>query len=351
MGVSHVLRHKLWTHGDRTSSYVALIRENLIGRGTFCLRNASTVDVPAEEMAPTTTLPNTFGLWLAALLFASILLGMALLQVYLYFYWYHNDSWGIKATVITITALEITQSGLFYSSLYVVLIDGFGNFPGLDVIPWQSVGQLFFLYLATFVAQAYFSYLIYKLQKDKILFPIVIFFLSVAGLGAGIAQTVLSIKVKHFSELPSTSATSNAQAALALACDILITVGLCGRLNSSRTGVQSTNEMLNFVIMTAINRGILTMVTAALNIILFLTQPGTFYFMLVLLLSGKFYMNSMLAMLNTRKHAQALSQFGRTTVDHISMGSLAGPHNTRALNVTVTQSVITDQSTSKTEQI
>jgi hypothetical protein len=65
------------------------------------------------------------------------------------------------------------------------------------------------------------------------------------------------------------------------------------------------NRLLNFLIINAINRGVLTMVTALLNMILvrplvfpigldeselgmqFLTEPGTFYFMLIVVISGK----------------------------------------------------------------
>ncbi|KAJ7101317.1 hypothetical protein B0H15DRAFT_815656 [Mycena belliarum] len=290
----------------------------------------------ASPLAP------TFGIWLVALFLQSILMGMGLLQVYLYFLWYHKDGWGIKGTVITITALEIAQSGIFFSATYTLLIDGFGNFPGLNVIPWQATTQLLLLYISTFVAQSYFSYCIYILQKRKLWFPLLIVIMSLVGLSGGIAQTILTLKIVHFTELPSTSWATNTQAALSLACDIFITGGLCWRLNTSRTGIQSTNDLLNFLIMTAINRGVLTMVTAALNMILFLSKPGTFYFMFALLLSGKLYMNSMLAMLNTRKHAHAISQFGKTTVDHISMGSFSPPTQ-GGVNVTVTHETMNDE--------
>ncbi|KAJ7445640.1 hypothetical protein FB451DRAFT_1568065 [Mycena latifolia] len=53
------------------------------------------------------------------------------------------------------------------------------------------------------------------------------------------------------------------------------------------------------------------MLTAALNIILFFAEPGTFYFMVGLDLSGKFYMNSMLA-----------TMLGRT-VESVSMQGAA----------------------------
>ncbi|KAJ7488297.1 hypothetical protein FB451DRAFT_1553724 [Mycena latifolia] len=291
----------------------------------------------ASALAP------TFGIWMVALFFMSILLGMGLLQVYLYFLWYSKDNWGIKGTVILLTVLEVAQSALFFSATYTLIIDGFGNFEGLNLIPWQATTQLLLLYISTFVAQSYFSYCIYILQKRKIWFPLLIVVLSLVGLGGGVAQFILTLRVSHFTDLPSTSAATNTQAALALTCDVLITVGLCWRLNTSRTGIQSTNQLLNFLIMTAINRGVLTMVTAALNMILFLSQPGTFYFMFVLLISGKFYMNSMLAMLNTRQHAHAISQFGKSTVDHISMGSFApASHHPQGVNVTVTHETMND---------
>ncbi|KAJ7925726.1 hypothetical protein B0H13DRAFT_1862808 [Mycena leptocephala] len=81
--------------------------------------------------------------------------------------------------------------------------------------------------------------------------------------------------------------TDNLQASIALAADILIRLGLCWRLSQNRSGIQSTKKILNFLIMTAINRGVFTMVFAALNMILFLTQPQKLDFMIAILLSDK----------------------------------------------------------------
>ncbi|KAJ7088460.1 hypothetical protein B0H15DRAFT_841436 [Mycena belliarum] len=289
-------------------------------------------------------LDKTFGVWAVTILFSAILLGMGLLQVYLYFVWYTQDKWGIKATVLTITALEIAQSGLFFSAMYTIIIDHFGDFDQLNIIPWQATTQLLLIYLTTFVAQSYFSYVIYLLEKKRFWFPLGIVILSFIALGAGVAQTILSFRIKFFSDLPSTSAATNTQAALALTCDILVTVGLCWQLSISRTAVQSTNAVVNFIIVTAINRGVLTMVTAALNMILFLTKPGTFYFMFVLILSGKFYMNSMLAMLNTRKHAHTLYELHQ--VVPVSMGSFVAPNN-HGVNIIVTHETTSDRDASK----
>ncbi|KAJ7054304.1 hypothetical protein C8F01DRAFT_1260042 [Mycena amicta] len=243
-----------------------------------------------------TTFANTFGIWLIAQFFQCILYGMGLLQAYLYFFWYPKDGWWTKGTVITITVLETIQTGTYFGATYKFFITDFGNFDALTDFPWQALAQLLALYTSTFVAQCYFAHCIYQLHKRKIWYPAIVFILSLVGFGGGVAQIVLAVRIQKFDQLPSTSAASNTQAALSLACDILITVGLCWRLNETRTGIQSTNKLLNFLIMTAINRGVLTMITALLNMVLFLTQPGTFYFMVMILISGKFYMNSMLGM-------------------------------------------------------
>ncbi|KAJ6628284.1 hypothetical protein B0H10DRAFT_1990761 [Mycena sp. CBHHK59/15] len=271
-------------------------------------------------------LAHTFGIWLVALFLQAILYGMGLLQIYLYFFWYNKDRWSIKATVIIVAILETVQISTFFSAAWSWLIDGFGDFNNLRFFSWQALAQLAALYTSTFVAQTYFASCIYLLHKKSIILPAVIVTLSLVGLGGGLAQVILAVKLKTFDQLPHTSAATNTQAAVALTCDLLITVGLCWRLNNNRTGIQSTNKLLDFLITTAINRGVLTMITALMNMILFLTQPGTFYFMLSLLISGKLYMNSMLAMLNTRQHAVSLH--GSTMVDHISMPTLSSTSGT-----------------------
>ncbi|KAJ6472495.1 hypothetical protein C8R45DRAFT_1103941 [Mycena sanguinolenta] len=250
----------------------------------------------------TSPLTATFGMLLLTLFLQSILYGMGLLQAWLYFLWYQKDGWFIKISVILITLFETAETILFFCATYAYLIDGFGDAQNLT--RWNMPIRLVLLttYLTTFVAQVYFAYCIYRLHpKDKVI-PALILILAAVCLGGGLAQ-VAAKQIQGFKELGETKPTRTVQAVFALVGDILITVALCWRLNSSKGGLQSTNKVLNYLIITAINRGVLTMISAALNLILFSTESGTFYFMLWVLLGGKFYMNSMLATLNTRGYA------------------------------------------------
>ncbi|KAF7972402.1 hypothetical protein HWV62_18054 [Athelia sp. TMB] len=84
-------------------------------------------------------------------------------------------------------------------------------------------------------------------------------------------------------------AVTTIQSAAAAACDFSITVILCVLLHSSRTGIKSTDALLDKLIAYAINRGALTTLAAFLNMLLFVLRPEAFIFMVPLLPSCHLY--------------------------------------------------------------
>lgn len=274
---------------------------------------------------------------------------MGLLQAYLYFFWYPKDQIFTKLVVVSLVLLETCQTVFYFQASYVLFIDRFGNFTPFSIIPWEAKAQLLSLAVSTFVAQAYFAYTLYLVHKRKILYPLFVACLAVASFGTGIAQTSILFGLKMFLEIDKTKAALNVQAGTAFACDLFITVGLCWGLNTSRTGIQSTNKLINFLIMTAINRGLFTMLFAMLNIILFLVKPEAFYFILMNSLAGKFYMNSLLAILNTREHAHSLTQIGTMANSSVAMSTMNDARS-RAAPIGVNVSVARDTDRSYSER-
>ncbi|KAF7296209.1 Saposin B-type domain-containing protein [Mycena chlorophos] len=261
-------------------------------------------------MSATPDITSTAGVWLVTAFVQAILQGCGLLQVFLYFTWYPRDPWSVKATVITIVVLQCVQISAAMINVYNWFITGFGDYENLNTIHHADMVQLVALFLSIFVAQAHFARSIFKLMERNFILPVIIALCALTALGCGIGQVIQSISLKYYSNMNKTALTSNLQSAFALAADLLITFGLCWRLNKGRTGMQSSNRIINFLVLTAINRGVFTMIFAIVEIILFLTKPGTFYFMIGFLISDKLYMNSLLAILNTRKYANDLRQPG-----------------------------------------
>ncbi|KAJ7645298.1 hypothetical protein B0H17DRAFT_1274512 [Mycena rosella] len=108
-------------------------------------------------------------------------------------------------------------------------------------------------------------------------------------------------ELRSFLKLDETKPITTLKAAASLACDVLITAYLCIFLTSQKGEMMRTNSMMDTLMYAAINRGILTAMSSFVTMVLFLVLPDTFWFFLGLAPSSNFYMNSMLATLNTRQ--------------------------------------------------
>ncbi|KAJ7196927.1 hypothetical protein GGX14DRAFT_574423 [Mycena pura] len=128
--------------------------------------------------------------------------------------------------------------------------------------------------------------------------------LAVVQISAGIAQTVWSYQLRSFARLDETKAITTLQTAASLACDICITLYLCYYLGRHKNAMRRTQKVLRALMMNAVNRGMLTSLTSAGTMILFLAFPDTFWFFLSLAPNSKLYMNSMMATLNMRQHVR-----------------------------------------------
>ncbi|KAJ7243094.1 hypothetical protein C8J57DRAFT_1726230 [Mycena rebaudengoi] len=272
----------------------------------------------------------TYGAWLVSLFLETILYGMGALQCFLYFQWW-SDGWRIKIPVIASMAFETIQIVFFFHSTYARFVERFG-FIQTDLL-WSDSVQLLANYLSAFTVQIYFASRIYQLTSERIGYNssrsgiYVVLGLAFTGVAAGITQTILTYELRSFLKLEETKAITTLQTVASLACDVVITVYLCVCLHRNKTGIPKTNAMLNTVIINAVNRGMLTSISAAATMILFLVTPNTFWFFLGLAPEQQMwdsrvlslpmaqlnhiisvYLNSMLATLNTRRHVRGKSR-------------------------------------------
>ncbi|KAF8197025.1 hypothetical protein BJ912DRAFT_1056116 [Pholiota molesta] len=201
--------------------------------------------------------------------------GCGLLQAWLYFHWYSKDNWGIKGMVILLVLIETFQIITFFQITYFYLIDNFGNVPNLLVIYWQDSAQLFATYLSAFVVQIYFGYCIYVLDKKNKIIPAIIVILALTQIGAGLVQTILTVKIHLLTGLDKTIPITTLEAAAAFTCDLVITTSLLWSLRKHKGQIKATNNLLNRLMINAINRGVLTALCAAVNMIVLNRAPIT----------------------------------------------------------------------------
>ncbi|KAJ4470109.1 hypothetical protein J3R30DRAFT_1226481 [Lentinula aciculospora] len=274
----------------------------------------------------TSPFASSIGPWLMSWFLITLLYGMGLLQTWLYFHWYSKDHWWLKTLVIVLLLMESLQLGTFSADTYITVINHFGDIPYLTVLTWMHCTQLIAGYFSAVLVQMYFSYVIYVLNGKKLWpFTVPIVITALLDIAAGLALTVkisttgISLGIVEFTALAQTKVLFDLQITSTLVCDILITAALYITLRKKRTNIQdsngrvyrmvtSTDTMLQMLMVHAVNRGVLTVITSALSLILFVKFPGTLYFYLGLLPNSKLYMNSMLATLNSRQYVSKVSR-------------------------------------------
>ncbi|KAJ3717590.1 hypothetical protein DFJ43DRAFT_1141714 [Lentinula guzmanii] len=323
------------------------------------MADASSSSIPYDTVA------STLGVWIVSFFLATILYGMGFLQVWLYFHWYPNDGWKLNLLVLTIFVLETVQVTTFFAATYDVLIKHFGDWTAVLAITWLHSAQLLAGYLSAFVVQMYFACTIFLLNGPGIqrwIFTVPIVLSALTELAMTLGQTIAITYIASFTQIDKTTWIYSLLSACTFACDVLIAFALYITLMGKRTAIQEiaglqyfpsrSNTIIRKLTIYAINRGVLTAIAAAINLILFLAMPNTFYYFIGLLTSSKLYMNSMLAALNSRQYiAQASEDEAARCWNSIPVHVLhSEPHRSRgatiATNVTNTNSSVYQDETS-----
>jgi len=158
--------------------------------------------------------------------------------------------------------------------------------------------------VVAFIAQSFFITQIAVLSNGKLIFIIPLALLSLTALGGGIGQIVNTAQRGTTSGVGSEESKIFAGISITptALCDIMITGTLCYVVSYRRSGVTSTDKMMDSLMTIAIARGALTSGAAVMILILFFVFPDTELFALFLFPTTQFYIFSVVGSLNLRKH-------------------------------------------------
>jgi len=230
--------------------------------------------------------------------FNAVLLGVMFTQVYLYYTQFKNDKMWIKVFVAVLFLLDIFNTSCDAAYLYLALIEHFGDFKYLGVVTWlfdtdpASTG-----FIVTLV-QSFFAWRIYLLTKSWI-YPAMILATAITGGVTAILTPVEVAKVPFFVDIGLSKTTISIWLASEVLGDFIITTVLVWHLSSHKTGFQRSDMIIDRIIRLTIQTGLLTMIFAAINLIVFLTDPTGTHLLFNFFLC-KLYSNSLMSTLNSR---------------------------------------------------
>ncbi|KAF8879543.1 hypothetical protein CPB84DRAFT_1838431 [Gymnopilus junonius] len=228
-------------------------------------------------------IPRSFGALLMGGLFATLLSGFVMMQVYLYFQMYPSDLRQTKGLVLAIWALDASHTAFIWSALWSYVIDNYGDPSNINVIHWEIALTIVMTAILTFLVHIFFAHRIYMLSKKNYLLTAPVAILACLRLISACVTTAEMIHYGTFSGFRSSIKwIFTTGLALSTAVDVLITGSLFVLLHASRTGAANAGTVI--------------------SMICWLVMPSNLVFMGLHFVIGKLYATSLLVTLNMREN-------------------------------------------------
>ncbi|KAI6162633.1 hypothetical protein EDD17DRAFT_1873426 [Pisolithus thermaeus] len=302
--------------------------------GFIPLRHARFSAIPLSVSVGNTDYPNNmgilggFGSTLVGCLVSTMLYGTTTLQTYVYYMHNSEDESTTKFIVAAIWVLDTLHVSFMCHVEYYYLVTNWGVPTSLEYIVWTLPASALVDVTVITIVRIFFIRTIYCLCRRQlrwlVIVPIVLLVLVHIGCAMAAAIVMFNNSATSFASYTRFYTLTPAACAVALA-EVLITMSLCILLHESgsHSVVPRTKRLLTSLIFYAVNRCLLTLpvviavaVMDAANMVVWSAASG--------FIVGKLYVNSLLALLNTRKHLQHRT-FGPESNLYMSTVRFAGP--------------------------
>ncbi|KAG9308600.1 hypothetical protein JVU11DRAFT_11706 [Chiua virens] len=251
-----------------------------------------------------------FGPMLIGVFFNTILYGTMVVQTYIYFQTYKRDAWWIKAFVLYLLLCETLNTGFDIGMMYEPLIVRYGTPEAVTVAPIMLSADPIMTVLISSPVQYFIAWRL-KVMSNSFVLPAIIGFFATTSLIGGIATTISVTIINKYVDFHKFDGAVITWLASSAVADVIITASLVYSLVRQRTGFHATDNMINRLIRLTVQTGLITSVSATLDVTLFLaikpprvtvpdsilTSRSNYIWDFAL---SKLYSNSILSTLNAR---------------------------------------------------
>jgi len=295
---------------------------------------------------------DTYGASLIGLLVSTVLYGVTVTQIWIYYCQYRDrDPMVFKGFITLLFILDTLHTILCIYSVYWYLILNFGNLANLDLNMWAVNIQPDVNGLIGFLVQLFYARRVYIMSKS-IVIPAIIAVLGAITFSLGFVFTAKSFALKRYSLYGSLTWVTCVGMGSTAVADIIIALAMCWYLYGKRTGFSKTDSMIMTLMSYSITSGLLTSILATSMLICFVVRRNTLTWEVMFWLMGKCYVNSFLAMLNNRDSLRGRSSNENSSHSFnmsIRQSRTAYKYKTgaTAVAVNVQQTISSDLATSK----
>lgn len=247
---------------------------------------------------------STLGAVFVGFAVACIVFGIVLTQIFFYFRNYPGDRPLFKITVFLILLLETADQGFIAHFLYHYSISSFGR-PSVLLqakTTWSLILQLTAGAVVGAIVKSYFALRVWRFSNRNWWITGLVFILTYGQLGLALAFTVECFRLPNIYAVHELQMLGTISLGVGVATDVVTAVALCYYLSKLRTGLQSSDDLVNNLCSYAINTGVLTSTVSLATLVLYNVMPtSNLYFVSLYFILSKLYAISFMATLNTRR--------------------------------------------------
>ncbi|TFK27562.1 hypothetical protein FA15DRAFT_754145 [Coprinopsis marcescibilis] len=250
------------------------------------------------------TTHSTLGAVFVGFAVACIIFGVVLTQTFFYFQNYPGDRTLFKVLVVIILVLETVDQGLIAHMIYHYAILHFGQPLVLmrAETTWSIILQLTAGAVVGFIVKCYFAFRVWRFSSRNIFITGIVALGTFGQLGLAIAFTIECFKLPNVFAVHQLQILGTVSLATGVATDIITAAALCYFVSSLRTGLKSSDSLVNSLCSYAINTGVLTSTVSVATLVLYNAMPdNNLYFVSTYFILSKLYAISFMATLNTRR--------------------------------------------------
>lgn len=253
-------------------------------------------------MASNGSLTNTFGANLLGTFGSAMLYGLTVHQTYRYFRRYTADRWTLKTLVAGLWTIDTLQTAFSMYYCYYYLVNHHSDSLVMERSIWAYRLAVFLMAAPPFISNTFYVSRLWIIGMQSFALLAFIMSLVLTRLSFQIVLAVKSWQHPAFVDFAPFTWMVRAYCGASLTADIILAVSFCYTLHKRRTGYKRTDSKIDLLMIYTINTGSLTSLLCLLSLmsLVFSGRRSTVYVALHAILA-KFYINSVLAVLNSRK--------------------------------------------------
>jgi len=290
-----------------------------------------------------TLMRDTIGMLFLGYMFAMMLYGVTVTQVFIYF---RNtgkrDSLLLRLLIFSLLLLDTLHVVFITHAMYYYLIMNFTHPQALDRIVWSILAQVLVTSVSDAIVRFVFAKRIWTLSNKNKWLTLAVALVATFAFVVGILYVGTALASdKSLQAQSKLSLYIYGSFGGALVADTVIATLLCTLLWRARTGITRTDRLVNSLMVYTINTGLLTGLAAVAAFILYALLPNNMAYVALHFNLEKLYINSLLVMLNgrssirERRSGDEGTRNGTTTLEFQNFSRVPKPPNEQVITAQV----------------